>query len=57
MSGLTTRPSRISIALLSVSSASHDAAPSSTGRRNGISARLFSHVADSQRYDGLWSTA
>ena len=30
--------------------------PSSIGRTNGISARLFSHVADSQRYDGLWST-
>ena len=54
---MTIRPSRISIARLSVSSASHAAGPSSTGRRNGISALLFSQVAEFHRYDGLWSTA
>ena len=57
MLGLTTWPSRISIAWLSVSSASHAAAPSRTGRMNGISALLLSQVAEFQRYDGLWSTA
>ena len=32
-------------------------APDMTGPRKGISASLISHVADSHRYDGLWSTA
>src|SRR4029079_6855366 len=44
------------MARLSVSSASQAVAPSSIGRRNGISALLFSHVAERHRYDGLWST-
>ena len=57
MLGLTTRPSRISMAWLSVSSASHEADPSRTGRRKGMRALLLSQVAEFQRYDGLWSTA
>ena len=28
-----------------------------TARRCGMSASLISHVAEFQRYDGLWSTA
>ena len=51
-----TRPSWISMARLRVSSISHASAPSRTGRRNGISASLMSHVAEFQRYDGVWST-
>ena len=55
--GLTTTPSRISMARRMVSLASHPDGPSSTGRRNGISASLTSQVEEFHRYDGVWSTA
>ena len=54
---MQTRPSRISIARLSVSLRSHAAGPPSTVSTNGSRASLFSQVAEFQRYDGLWSTA
>jgi hypothetical protein len=50
-------PSLMSIARRIVSSASHAAGPASTVARYGNSASLISQVAESHRYDGLWSTA
>src|SRR4029077_8596241 len=56
MAGLTTCPSRISIARWIVSSSSHASGPASTVPTNGSNASLITQVAEFQRYDGLWST-
>src|SRR2546429_8651107 len=57
MRGFWMTPSLISMARRRVSLASHALGPPSMGRRYGSSASLISQVAESQRYDGLWSTA
>ena len=57
MAGFWITPSRISMALRMVSSASQASLPAITVRRKGRSASLISQVAEFQRYEGLWSTA